>query len=59
MAKWEVEYTDEFGEWWDLLNAETQVDIDTVVGLLEEFGPHLGFPYSSGVTSRSILICGS
>jgi hypothetical protein len=51
MANWEVEYTDEFGEWWDNQTKEAQVDIDTVVGLLENFGPHLQFPYSSGVSS--------
>lgn len=49
MASWEVEYTDEFEEWWDEQTGEAQLDIGSVIGLLEKFGPHLGFPYSSGV----------
>lgn len=51
MANWEVEYTDEFGDWWDGIDPDAQEDIDSIVGLLEEFGPHLGFPHSSGVTT--------
>jgi hypothetical protein len=48
---WEVEFTDEFGEWWDTLSAEEQDAIDVVVGLLEEKGAHLPFPQSSGVST--------
>ncbi|HNZ32518.1 MAG TPA: type II toxin-antitoxin system RelE/ParE family toxin, partial [Smithellaceae bacterium] len=44
---WEVEYTDEFEAWWFGLDEEEQIDIDAVVGLLEEKGPHLPYPYSS------------
>lgn len=46
---WEVEYTDEFGEWWNTLNEAEQIDITACVGLLETFGPNLRFPYSSGI----------
>jgi len=46
---WEVEYTDEFEAWWVGLDEEEQIDIDAVVGLLEEKGPHLPYPYSSDV----------
>lgn len=46
---WDVEYTDEFEAWWVSLDEEEQIDIDAVVGLLEEKGPHLPFPYSSDV----------
>ena len=46
---WDIEYTDEFESWWEDLTAEAQIDVDTVVGLLEECGPNLPFPYSSGV----------
>jgi hypothetical protein len=46
---WDVEYTDEFEAWWVGLNEEEQIDIDAVVGLLEEKGPHLPFPYSSDI----------
>ncbi|OQX30528.1 MAG: addiction module toxin RelE [Candidatus Sedimenticola endophacoides] len=44
-----VEYTNEFGEWWDSLSEAEQEDIAAVVELLEEKGPQLPFPYSSGV----------
>jgi hypothetical protein len=49
---WEVEYTDEFEAWWkqDLSEGE-QDEIAAVVGLLERKGPHLPYPYSSGVGS--------
>ena len=46
---WEVEYTDEFEAWWVDLDEGEQIDIDAVVGLLEEKGPHLPYPYSSDV----------
>ena len=46
---WEVEYTDEFGEWWNDLSEEEQDSIDQRVGLLEAKGPQLPFPYSSGI----------
>jgi len=50
---WEVEYTDEFEEWWSCLSIGEQDAIAVVVGLLENKGPHLPFPYSSGIaTSR-------
>lgn len=48
---WEVEFTDEFGEWWETLSADEQDEIDVVVGLLEGKGPQLPFPYSSKVTT--------
>ncbi len=47
---WAVEYTDEFEQWWDTLSEGEQIDIDTAVRLLEQRGPHLPFPYSSGVS---------
>lgn len=46
---WEVEYTDEFGDWWDTVTEEVQIDIDAVVLLLEMKGPRLSYPYSSSV----------
>ena len=48
---WEVEYTDEFEEWWETLGEEEQIEIDAVVGLLENLGHALPYPYSSGVKS--------
>jgi len=44
-----VEFTDEFGEWWQTLNESEQEDIDASVRLLEQYGPTLPYPYSSGV----------
>lgn len=41
---WDIEYTDEFGNWWEDLTEAAQVEVDTVVGLLEECGPNLPFP---------------
>ena len=46
---WDVEYTDEFGDWWSGLSEEEQEALDSSVRLLEERGPALGFPHSSGV----------
>ncbi len=28
---WEVEYTDEFEEWWEILNEEEQIDVTASV----------------------------
>ena len=49
----EVEFSDEFGEWWDGLTAAEQKSVDFTVSLLQESGPTLKMPHSSGVeTSR-------
>jgi hypothetical protein len=42
---WEVEFTDEFGQWWEGLTEDEQDSIDVTVRLLEELGPHLPFPH--------------
>jgi hypothetical protein len=46
---WPVEYTDEFGLWWDSLTEAEHVSLDAHVRKLEERGPNLPFPYSSGI----------
>ncbi len=46
---WDVEYTDEFEEWWDVLEEAVQDGIDRSVHLLENRGPTLPFPHSSDV----------
>jgi hypothetical protein len=46
---WTVEYTDEFEEWWKGLSEGQQDDATAVVELLEEDGPSLRFPRSSGI----------
>jgi hypothetical protein len=49
--EWDVEYTDEFGEWWEGLDGDEQESVAASVGLLEARGPQLGFPHSSSVAS--------
>lgn len=46
---WDVEATDEFSEWFKLLDESDQDSIDYSVDLLIELGPKLGFPHSSGI----------
>lgn len=46
---WLVEYTDEFGAWWDTLTEVEQISVDAHVRKLEQRGPNLPFPYSSGI----------
>ena len=48
---YEVEVTDEWLEWFEALTAKEQEEIAATIGLLENGGPHLPFPYSSGVAS--------
>jgi len=46
---WNVEYTDEFGAWWDTLTAVERKSLAASVGLLMEKGPQLGFPHSTAI----------
>ncbi|MGD9560781.1 MAG: type II toxin-antitoxin system RelE/ParE family toxin [Pyrinomonadaceae bacterium] len=50
----EVEFTDEFGEWWDTLDEWEQATVDAHVRMLEEFGVALVFPYSSDIKGSAI-----
>lgn len=52
---WEVEYTDEFENWWDTLSETEQIDVAAYVAILERHGPALKFPYSSGVKGSRYL----
>lgn len=45
----EVEYTDEFEAWWQELTEDEQDSVAAKVRLLEQLGPHLPFPHSSGI----------
>ena len=47
--RWDVEYTNEFETWWETLEEFEQEDVISVVTLLEEIGPQLSFPFSSGI----------
>jgi hypothetical protein len=49
IVAWDVEVTDEFKAWWSGLTEAGRISVERVVLLLEERGPHLQFPYSSGV----------
>ena len=46
---WDIEYTDEFGRWWNSLSEAEQSKVDAHVRALETWGPHLAHPMSSGV----------
>lgn len=46
---WEIEFTDEFGTWWNTLSDEEQESVRASVKLLGELGPTLRFPHTSGI----------
>ncbi len=46
---WDVEVTDEFKAWWNGLNEAECISVERAVLLLEERGPKLRYPYSSGI----------
>lgn len=46
---WDVEFTDQFGEWWDGLDEDAQISINAVVLVLEQVGPALTRPYADTV----------
>ena len=46
---WDIEFTDEFGDWFKGLTEVEQDKITAVVDMLEVAGPRLGFPQSSDV----------
>ena len=46
---WEIEYTDEFDEWFDRLGEEAQEDVALAVEKLEERGPALPRPLADTV----------
>jgi len=46
----EIEFTDEFGDWWEGLSADEQDSVRDGVELLRQLGVSLSFPYSSGIS---------
>lgn len=48
---WDVEYTDEFGQWWVSLSAAEQNSIALSVATLIEEGPNLGRPQVDSVNA--------
>ena len=47
--RWDVEFTNDFGAWWEGLTEDRQDKIAASVGLLEQYGPNLGYPHASKV----------
>jgi hypothetical protein len=43
---WEVEFTNEFGAWWDGLSEEEQITVRSKVLLLDQYGPSLSRPHA-------------
>ena len=46
---WSVEYTNEFGDWWETPAASEREDVSAVVDLSGEQGPGLPYPQCSGI----------
>jgi hypothetical protein len=46
---WEVEYTNEFEQWWQALSDDEQESLNMGVEMLQEMGPMLGRPYADTV----------
>src|SRR5258708_27907406 len=51
---YEVEYTDEFDEWWDTLTVEEQQKLEAAVDLLQSRGPAVGRPLVDHITSSKL-----
>jgi hypothetical protein len=56
---WEVEYTDEFGEWWESLTQQERNAIDKSVTLLESVGLPCHSPIAVTFKDRDMALCGS
>ena len=48
-VRWEVEHTDQFGEWWVTLSEEDQERIAVAVAVLQQRGPGLGRPWVDSI----------
>ena len=46
---WEVEYTNEFGQWWESLTESEQDSIARTVELLKVLGPSLSRPHADSI----------
>jgi hypothetical protein len=46
---WEVEFTDEFGDWWNTLSEDEQESVNFGVRLLQERGPYLKRPHADTI----------
>lgn len=43
---WEIEFTDEFGAWWNSLSEDEQESVAASVELLRQLGPNLSRPHA-------------
>jgi len=48
-AMWDVEFSNEFGEWWGTLTEDEQDSLTVSVKLLQAIGPSLARPYADTV----------
>lgn len=46
---WEIEFSDEFEQWWDMLTEDEQESVNFGVRLLQERGPSLRRPYADTI----------
>lgn len=51
---WDVEYTDEFGGWWETLTADQQERLTAAVHMLASHGPTLGRPHVDTLTNTNL-----
>jgi hypothetical protein len=54
---WDLEVTDEFEQWWQVLPEEEQISVDAVLRLLEIYGSALDHPYSREVEGARHVRC--
>ncbi len=53
---WDIEYTDEFGDWWGSLSEDEQESLAVTVRLLEERGPSSGHPTAAASMAPAMAI---
>jgi hypothetical protein len=49
-VEWDIEFTDEFGKWWEALSEQEQDSVRDSVKLLRIVGPTLARPHSDTVS---------
>ncbi len=49
--EWEVEFTDDFSNWWESLSEDERVDVNAKVILLQKIGPSLPRPQADLIHS--------
>ena len=54
MSGWEIEYTDEFGDWYDTLDEDTQESLRARIAQVGQHGPTVRRPVVGEVAGSSI-----